>query len=255
MNIQRSLNERGRPGRLMAYLTRFVLALMCMCASPPTLAAPPGHSKWHLTFADDFSADSVDLNVWQVEAASPPHIASSRWPENISFKVGHLALVTRKEYRGGKEWTTAHLWTQSFRQRYGYFEARLKIASAKGLNNAFWLTTAPERRCEIDIVEAHYPSSVWTDIHKWVPMHVHAARRWDSASDLSADFHLYAVEWNDQELRWYFDGKLIAKRANLFCHEPVVVALSTAVLLPLQPSDELNEKSMLVDYVRAYAED
>jgi hypothetical protein len=34
------------------------------------------------------------------------------------------------------------------------------------------------------------------------------------AQDLSTDFHVYAVEWDPGEVRWYIDGRLVQQRAR-----------------------------------------
>jgi len=46
--------------------------------------------------------------------------------------------------------------------RYGFFEATMKIADIKGMNNAFWMNTGNQPATgdyfEIDISEVQYPS-------------------------------------------------------------------------------------------------
>ena len=74
---------------------------------------------------------------------------------------GDLHMITKKEQKADKEWTTAHIWVKPevFRQAYGYFESRYKICAANGINNAFWLMTSADmtadytQNFEIDINE------------------------------------------------------------------------------------------------------
>nr|MCU0247256.1 glycoside hydrolase family 16 protein [Bryobacter sp.] len=141
--LDREFEEGGSVTRLQAALLfrRFVDAFID--------GGPPRNRRWRLTFQDEFDGDALHRGRWAVESGSPGHILSSRWPENIEVGDGVLRLLTRKEQRGGKEWTTGHIWS-TFRQAYGYFEARLKIGAASGLNNAFWLIS-PQPKFEIDI--------------------------------------------------------------------------------------------------------
>jgi hypothetical protein len=48
---------------------------------------------------------------------------------------------------------------------YGFFEARIKIADIKGLDNAFWLTTDDD--FEIDVTETFYPSNMHLGFQYW----------------------------------------------------------------------------------------
>ena len=245
------------------------LALLAIClfgtiAALP--AAPPEHSAWRLTFSDEFDGSDLDMNAWEVESGAPTHILSSRWPENIEVRDGVCRLVTRKEKRAGKEWTTAHMWTRTFRQKYGYFEARYRYGAAPGLNNAFWLmprATGEQagvygmkgylRKFEIDINEGHYPGKVNMNIHNWEGEHWSKHELWTSPDDLGTSFHTYGLEWTDKELIWYVDGVERRRIAHEICHLEVPVIFSTAVLKWAgKITEALDGAAMEVDYVRIY---
>ncbi len=241
-------------------------AVAMMAITGAALAAPPEHSQWRLTFADEFDGGELDMRRWEVESGSPTHILSSRWPENIEAGNGVCRLVTHKENRGGKEWTTAHMWTRTFRQKYGYFEARYRYGKAPGLNNAFWLMTRATdeqagvygmkgylRKFEIDINEGHYPGKVNMNIHNWEGEHWSKHELWTSPDELSADFHTYGLEWNDKELIWYVDGVERRRLPHDICHMEVPVIFSTAVLKWAgRITEALDGSAMEVDYVRVY---
>lgn len=216
---------------------------------------PQDPAKWEITFSDDFNGDALDWNVWaSSKNESWGSLLSSRWPENAVVKDGLLRLVTRKEKRGGKDWTTAFIWTKSFKQKYGYWEARFRYAGAAGLNNAFWTTAGMGKKgegFEIDINEGHYPETVNMTLHQGgVPS---TSTQWRSRMDLSKDFHVYAVEWNEKEIIFYFDGREIARKSQIKAHIESPVMFSTAVLHWAGPiTDALDGKSMDVDWVRVY---
>jgi hypothetical protein len=76
--------------------------------------------------------------------------------------------------------------------------------------------------------------------------------------DLSEDFHTYAVEWEPEEIRWYFDGELVYIANDRFVtdvHMPFAITLDTVVggNWPLPP-DSLTEFPTYnrIDYVRVY---
>jgi len=123
------------------------------------------HSQWRRTFVDEFNVDGLDEEKWEsANQAYIGHILSSRWRENVEVKNGVLRLLTKKETRAGQNWTTGNIWSRTFRQRYGYWETRIRYGMSTGLNNAFWLLTPRDKdapsRFEIDIIEGALPQQV-----------------------------------------------------------------------------------------------
>lgn len=132
------------------------------------------YDQWQLVWRDEFNYSNEQLDEnWISQNGPTGHVlvASSRWRENAVVEDGVLALKTKKESRGGQDWTTGNVWTKrGF--GYGYFEARYKYATAPATNNSFWLWPAHgspkgSQRCEVDINEGHYPNVVNTNIHNW----------------------------------------------------------------------------------------
>ncbi len=248
-----------------------VIGLLGAAVPSMLRAAPPAHATWELTFQDEFNGTNVDWTVWesQNDQRGPDHL-EGRWPENNIVKDGILHQVAKKENppRGTRDWSTAHIWTRAFSQRYGYFEARMRYG--RYLNNAFWLFRPRGRKFpdpphfEIDINEGHTPREVAMTLHFFLlpkgetVADLHStSKKWDAPMDLDKEFHLYAVEWNEQEIIWYFDGKPVRRLKNPNCHAPADMRLST-VIMPTQLErdgislDTMNGVSMTVDWVRVY---
>jgi hypothetical protein len=217
---------------------------------------PPNPGDWLLTFSDDFNGDHLDTNVWQcAQGETRGVLQSARFPENVVVTNGWLRLVTRHEKRGGKEWTTAMVTTRVFHQKYGYWEARYRYAPASGLNQAFWMikpgVKGSDGGFEIDVNEGHYPNEVNTTLLQ--DGMNSQSQSYRAGYDLSADFHLYAAEWTEQEVIYYFDGKPIYRVPNTRGQLDCPVIFSTAVLLWAGPiKNSLDGASMDVDWVRVY---
>jgi hypothetical protein len=217
---------------------------------------PSNPGQWELAFSDDFNGDWLDTNVWRsAQGQSWGKLLSARYPENVAVTNGLLRLITRKEKRGGKEWTSAMLSTAKFRQKYGYWESRYRYAAASGLNQAFWMnpgTREKDKSFEIDVNEGHYPTDINSSLHQ--SGMASQSKRFVADYDLAADFHVYAVDWNEREAIYYFDGQEIYRVPNTKAHLEVPVIFATAVLPfwagPL--TDALDGKSMDVDWVRVY---
>lgn len=250
--------------RLWLILLAFAPLTPCPC-----LAAPPDHAEWDLTFEDQFAGDTVDWTVWESQAGprGSDHL-EGRWPQNNLVEDGVLNQMTREEQppRGGKDWSTAHIWTRTFRQTYGYFEARIRYG--RYLNNAFWLWrpagSNPKPHFEIDVNEGHTPREMAMTLHFYhyypddpVGDLCSTGRRWDAPVDLDQDFHLYGLEWNQEELVWTFDGQPVRRLRNAVCHAPVGIRLSTVIMARALAKDgvdlqTMNGVGMTVDWVRAY---
>lgn len=217
---------------------------------------PPNPAQWEIAFRDEFNGDRLDTNVWRsATGQSWGKLLSARFPENVAVSNGLLRLITKKEKRGGKEWTSAMISTAKFRQKYGYWESRYRYAAASGLNQAFWMNPGAkdkEKGFEIDVNEGHYPTDINSSLHQGgLPSQ---SKRFVADYDLAADFHIYAVEWNEREVIYYFDGKEIYRVPNTKAHLDVPVIFATAVL-PFWAgpvNDTLDGKSMDVDWVRVY---
>jgi beta-glucanase (GH16 family) len=108
--------------------------------------------------------------------------------------------------------------------QYGRLEARMILPNKPGLWPGMWMlgnsTGAWPLRGEIDVVEGkgRLPRSIWTTIHRGngvdlaysVVSNVATAQPpWDTiqiAGDFSTDWHLYAIEWQKDDIDWYVDG-------------------------------------------------
>lgn len=98
----------------------------------------------------------------------------------------------------------------------------------------------------------NYKLEYWNG-SEWVEFVAVDMREEEKADDLS-QFHVYGLEWNEDELIYYFDRKIIRRIKNEWCHESAPVWLSLAIISwagPVVPAD-IDGKFMEVDYVRVY---
>ena len=97
---------------------------------------------------------------------------------------------------------------------YGYFEARIKVATGKGAWSAFWMmpqnfVTWPDDG-EIDIMEhvGYDPTKVHSSIHCKAYYHSIGTQKTASktVSTAQSEFHVYAIEWTTDFIKGYVDG-------------------------------------------------
>ncbi|MEM9083486.1 MAG: family 16 glycosylhydrolase, partial [Planctomycetota bacterium] len=217
----------------------------------------PPVGEWQLTFIEEFLGKDLDTDVWRSEAGAPGHIMSSRWPENVEVSGGFLRLLTKKESRAGKAWTSGNVWTRSFKQQYGYFEARLRCGNSTGLNNAFWLMNKDIRpgdlQFEIDMTEARHPNQNLISVHDWADEHAVDSELVVTEESTSEHFHVYAAEWTPTRVVFYFNGRKLREVRHDYCHAPSPIRLSSAVgSFAGRVTDALDGTAMEVDYVRVF---
>jgi hypothetical protein len=148
----------------------------------------------------------------------------------------------------------------SFRQRYGYFEARIKVPTLSGGWPAFWLFGKAGSYDEIDVSEILTSNPTVQHLgHQWGDQsQPRKTQRADlNASDLSKDFHVYGVLWTKRSIIYYRDDREIAHFRNKGLNDPMYMLLDIATdgdwNRKLGYSTPANASGdMLIDYVRAY---
>ena len=226
-------------------------------------AGPPTDEEWVLTFNDEFNGNSLNWSIWMSQANTPATFIS-RWPENAVVKDGALHLVVKKDDTKERGWTSGNVWVRPevFRQSYGYWEARFKIADIPYANNSFWthsaLVTLPEvtddtLRFEQDINEGKYPNVVDITYHHYKNGHEKDSVRVESQYDLSVDYHTYAMKWTPEEMIFYFDG-VEKMRCKTLDHIPLYPLLSSAIMTNCgeMRNYDADGKAQIVDYVRIW---
>lgn len=273
----------------ISYRGAFVIAfLVSAIAAAQTTTAQPAHAGWTLTWNDEFNAPDgapVDSSKWVSETGGNGwgnqelEYYTTR-AENAFQQGGNLVIkVLQEEYTGAdgvtRDYTSARLKTQAkFSQKYGRFEARIKIPRGQGIWPALWMlgddiSNIGWPKCgEIDIVEniGKEPSLVHGTIHS--PGYsgsqgISSPFALPDNSRFADDFHVYAVEWEPKAIRFYVDDHLYATRTPadlpkgtkwVYDH-PFFLLLNVAVGGQWPgPPDATTQfpQTMLVDYVRAY---
>lgn len=191
-------------------------------------AAPPASDKMKLVWQDEFNGDALDPAKWNLERTTPqnPGMGEDEFsPDHATVKDGILELKATPMANG--HYLTA-LVTTRYKAfwKHGRFEARMKVPSGDGTNSAFWMMPNVKafepwpKSGEIDIAEklGREPTMSHGTIHfPGERLHRdHGVYNRDGAltEDLSKDFHVYAVEWNEGSFEWFLDGKPFHRTAQ-----------------------------------------
>ncbi|MFJ8297175.1 family 16 glycosylhydrolase [Streptomyces sp. NPDC094447] len=238
-------------------------ALLIPSAQADNSTTPAG-SGYKLVFADEFNGSSVDTSTWNFR--TDRKALSAQLPENVTQEDGVLSLNLRKQqvdkfaYTGG-----GVVSKRSF--RYGYYETRAKLPHAPGWHTSFWMqrgdgsnTYNPERRTEIDQFEIEKPNDVSQGVIAWQP---NGSQEWygrkhtDPGFDNTAGWHTYGMDWNEQQVRFYIDGKLtntVDYPTTATTHDYVNIWLTSIAYIAPVDESALPAKAQF-DYVRYYQRD
>lgn len=237
-----------------------------------------------LVWEDNFNGSSLNLDHWDYEYGNGcpglcgwgnnelQHYTDA--PENITVANGTLRITAQHSPGSNPEYTSARIRTKGLAAfRSGRIEARIKMPIGQGLWPAFWML--PEDYSyggwplsgEIDITEVLGQTTNETHgtIHyggKW-PFNQYQGNSLDlGGTALHDNFHVYAVEWKQDTIRWFIDEQLYSIRAadNLgtfpwrFDQEfHLLLNLAIGGNWPGFPDNTtVFPQNMLVDYVRIY---
>jgi beta-glucanase (GH16 family) len=242
-----------------------------------------------MTFAEEFTGPfgaAPDMTRWSYDVGSvgwgnneSQFYTSGR--ENTALDgEGNLVITAVRTpdrshecWNGPCEFSSGRLSTaRKFTQRYGVFEARIKVPPGRGMLPAFWLIgeNIPEvgwPACgEIDIME--FPGkergSIFGSIHG--PGYGRGGKyTLSDGRSFSDDFHVFTLHWGPESLAYSVDGvqyKTITP-ADTEGHrwafdQPffMVVNLAVGGKWPGYPErDAVFPQRMLVDYVHAHGWD
>ena len=195
---------------------------------------------------------------------------------SLSIKAIKLRPATKLDCWYGKcQYTSARLITKGkFDFKYGRIEARIKVPRGVGVWPAFWLLgndidkTGWPNCGEIDVMEfiGREASTVYGTLHG--PGYsgsksIGGSITLSDGKKVSDDFHVFSVEWTQNEIRWLFDGKNykaitrtdIPKGTPWVFDHPFFIILNFAVggKWPGSPDHSTQfPQLMLVDHVRVY---
>jgi beta-glucanase (GH16 family) len=240
---------------------------------------------WDLVWIDDFSGPNIDLTKWEheVNGEGGGNNELQYYTDrelNSLIDDGKLVIRALKETYTGpdgtREYTSARLRTKYKGDwKYGRFEIRAKLPIGQGLWPAIWMLPTDwvyggwAASGEIDIMEllGQDPIRVYGTLHyggeypdnkQWGDSYTLTSGSFTSA------FHVFALEWEENEFRWYVDDILYQTQNTWYSdgvpypapfNQRFHILLNVAVggNWPGNPDNTTTfPQTMIVDYVRVY---
>ena len=261
----------------------------------PTVVLEP--RGWQLIWADEFDGDSLDASKWNVQLGDGTAEGIPGWgnnelqsyqADNVSVAGGNLVITAMQESVpvDGRDYSSGRINTRGkLDVRYGRIEASIHAAGGQGMWSAFWMLPSHDSYGgwaaggELDIMEVFS-----RDPQPFTQAALHYGMAWplnalkyamDTDVDPADGFHVYAVEWDAEQIRWFVDGRHFYtvrnatywnyyKDAATNAHveggdsapfdRPFHLLLNLAVggNLPGAPTADAFPGELRVDYVRVY---
>ena len=260
---------------------------------------------YELVWSDEFDGEEIDPEKWDFQYGDGSYYGVPCWgnnekeyytnrKENVRVEEGKLLITAIKEEKNvyGMPYTSARLRTMAntgevlYATTYGRVEARIKLPVGDGIWPAFWMLPADQKAYgkwaasgEIDIMEVRgrLPRVVNGTLHYGgrYPDNVYSNQSYELPEDNDVtEYHIYAVEWEPEEIRWFVDDICYFKVSNAdwYCKSsgeikevsdsapfdvPFYILLNVAVGGDFDPmanmTDTVFPATMEVDYVRVYS--
>lgn len=260
------------------YLIRRILFVIMMLSGISIYAQSP-----NLVWEDNFNGTSLDLSKWSYQTGDGCAEGICGWGNNelqtyqqanVTVSNGTLKITARKERVRNKNYTSGRIRSKGKGDfTYGRYEARIKLPAGAGLWPAFWMLSTDEpyggwpKSGEIDIMEfigsqpetvlgyIHYGPDWPNNQHQGNLFHLYDGRLFPD------NFHVFAIEWEPGEIRWYVDDILYSVKTQNdvapynwpFNHDfHFLLNVAVGGSLGGAVDDSIFPATMEVDYVRVY---
>lgn len=207
----------------------------------------PKIEGYNLIWHDEFNAGTLDMSLWNYDTGYYLNDDPGTWgwgnnelqwysdsEKNVFLKDGKLHLRAYEEpksfpqdpnryarYSSGKVTTK-----DKFTFKYGRIDFRAKLPKGNGLWPAFWLLPNDNiygtwaASGEIDVMEARgrLPGSSSGALHfggAWpANTYISGEYTFPEGKTIDSDFHVYSLVWEEDNMKWYVDGKCFFKATS-----------------------------------------
>ncbi|AIE86502.1 glycoside hydrolase family 16 protein [Fimbriimonas ginsengisoli] len=245
---------------------------------------PPVPGEWVKTLNQEFEGNKLDTSVWKVTGENY-YDKQTHWSkDDVIVKDGMLRVRYEKQTgfhnddpkRNSTPYAAGYLDTYGlWAQRYGYFEARMKLPKAPGLWPAFWMMpdrgskAGPEQWKRSDTGNGAMEFDIMEHLTRWGAHRYNIAMHYDGyeaahkaiGSDkvyVEADkdgFIICGLLWTPGEAVYYCNGRELLRWKN-----PRISNVPSYLMFTLPSGgwdndavdDDRLPADLIVDYVRVW---
>lgn len=267
-----------------AFVIKSIKAGMPTLTLPDWLGKrPPVEGEWIKTLDDEFNAPTLDPSIWSIYGENYWDKKSHWSKENVLLGGGQVRLRYQKKTgfnnddptKAQSDYQSGYLHTYGlWVQRYGYFEARMKLPKAPGLWPAFWMM--PDRGVEAgeqwrrqDTANGGMEFDIMEHLTRWGPNRYNVTMHYDGYGkdhkSIGADkiyvqpdkdgFITSGLLWTPGSAIYYCNGREVARWEN-----PRISNVPSILMFTLPMGgwdnnaldDALLPDDFVIDYVRVW---
>jgi len=246
-----------------------------------SIETPPGYV---LVWNDEFNGSTINPEKWEheVNASGGGNNELQYYTdrvENSYVDNGFLIIQALMEKytgeEGTREFTSARLRTiHKGDWKYGRFEVCAKLPFGQGIWPAIWMMPTDNvyggwaASGEIDIMEllGQEPDKIYGTIHYGgkYPRNKHSGSFYKYPESFSDGFHVFSIEWDTTEIRWYVDDIQYAVQTEWYSENGeypapfdqrfyLIINVAVGGNWPGDPDTYTQfPQKMIVDYVRVF---
>ena len=220
--------------------------------------------------SDEFAGAELDAEKWWPKnpgwlGRQPAYFH----PGNVTVGNGKLHLAMRKREvpempkdKGYHTYTSAVVKSKTA-VKYGYFEVKCRPMKSNGSSSFWFYESSRELWTEIDVFEI---GGAAPGFERKYNMNVHVFRTptenkhwskhgvWAAPSNLADGYHVYALQWDTERIKWYFDGVLVRWIENTHWHQALTLNFDSETMPKWfgLPKDKDLPSTYSIEYIRAW---
>lgn len=185
------------------------------------------NDKLAMVWSDEFESAELNSEKWEVIVGDGcPDFCGfgnnelqyySDREQNVRIENGNLIITAFRDTLGTREYTSAKLITKRKGDwKYGRVEVRARVPQGRGTWPAIWMMPTMDKNKwpldgEIDIMEhvGYNQGMVYGAVHTEKYNGMRGTQKVDSIflEDVSQNFHVYSLAWDENSLTWYVDDQ------------------------------------------------
>ncbi|MFA9371680.1 MAG: family 16 glycosylhydrolase [Labilibaculum antarcticum] len=228
--------------------------------------------KWELTFSDEFDSKPLKEEKWINKYFWGDKLLNKGYSlnsdlhtftdgKNIGYSDSSIVLQARKEKNNGLLWnptmgfvpkefdyTSAIINTgKSFRQKYGRFEAKIKLTNPNQVSHSFWMV-ADKNLPHIDVLKTSGDGKLLMGNYWGTDNQINSKQFKIKGIDISKGYFIYSLDWNKNELVWKINDVVVKTQTEGVPHDPMYLNFSMGITKEQQSVNA----SLEIDWVRCY---
>lgn len=228
--------------------------------------------KWELSFSDEFDSKPLQTEkwinkyFWGEELLNKGYNLQSELQSftdgnNIDYTTSSVLLQARKEKVEGLQWnpslgfvprefdySSAIINTgKSFRQKYGRFEAKIKLSNPNQVTHSFWMV-ADKKAPHIDVLKTLEDGKLQIGNYWGTGDKINHHKTKVKGIDLSKGYFIYCLEWTKDKLVWKINDVVVQTQNEGVPQDPMYLNFSTSIT---KEKPNVNA-SFEIDWVRCY---